>query len=64
MKLSEIVYDVGQYWIFDDKKNRRYTVFKSGITVSESDSSYARTDDGLSIAKARVDYLNNRDVSN
>lgn len=64
MKESEIVYEIGKYWVFDDKKNKRYTVFKSGINASESDSSYARTDDGLSIAKARADYLNKRSANN
>lgn len=60
MKESEILYEAGDYWVFDNKKKNRYTVFKSGITVSVSDSSYTRDADGLSIAIARVNYLNSR----
>lgn len=60
MRESDIVYENGAFWVFDDRKEPAYVVFKSGLTHSTSDSAYARTTDGLSIAKARVDYLAGR----
>lgn len=62
MKMSEILHERGSYWILKDIKNKCYTVFKSGITHSVSDSAYPLDDDGLSIAKARVDYLARREA--
>lgn len=58
MTEDDIVYEVGQHWVLREKAS--YTVFVAGPTHSTSDSSYARTDDGLSIAKARCDYLHKR----
>ena len=56
MRESDIVYDTPHgYWISRDKN--RYAVWCSGVTHSVLDSAYAKTDDGLSIAKARAQYL-------
>lgn len=56
-KLSEIVYENGPVWVQENKKGDCYTVFINGMGYAVSDSSYHHTDDGLSIAKARCDYL-------
>lgn len=37
-----------------------YTVFRPTATAARSDSSYPLTDDGLSLAVARMEYLANR----
>lgn len=56
---SDIVYENGPCWVRRDRSS--YTVFKSGgITHSVSDSAYKKNADGLSIAKARCDYLAKR----
>jgi len=55
MRESDILYEVGDYWIAREPKT--YTVYRVGVSCSTSDSSYAKTPDGLSIARARVDYL-------
>lgn len=60
MKEDDIVYEVGRFWVYRDIKCACYTVYRAGITHSTSDSSYAFTEDGLSLAKARVDYLARR----
>lgn len=57
---ADIVYEGLRAWVFDDRKRDCYTVFLVGITHSTSDSSYPRSDDGLSIAKARADHFNRR----
>lgn len=59
-KVSDIEYENGDIWILRDAKNKCYTVFRSGVTHSVSDSSYPIGPDGLSIAKARADYLANK----
>ena len=63
MKLDDIVYESGNAWVYRDKKKSCYVVFKAGITHSTSDSAYPLNDDGLSIAKARTDYLAKRALS-
>jgi hypothetical protein len=60
MKEADIVYEVGQFWVYRDIKHACYTVYRAGITHSTEDSSYRLTADGLSIAKARVDFLARR----
>lgn len=55
MKENDIIYENGQYWVCRNKSN--YTVFRTGLTHSESDSAYTLSEDGLSCAKARCDYL-------
>ena len=63
MRESVIKYQAGPFWVMDDRQYDCYTVFKDGPVVAVSDSSYPRTDDGLSLAKARVDYLAKRSDS-
>jgi hypothetical protein len=60
MRESQIVAEsvCGSYWIAD--ADNQYTVYRNGATHARADSSYPRTDDGLSIAKARMDYLGKR----
>jgi hypothetical protein len=58
VKESQIVYQAGRYWVCDAEK--QYTVYQDGDTHATADSSYPRTEDGLSLAKARTDYLNKR----
>ena len=55
MKEKDIVYDLGSVWV--GKQKNGYVVFITGITHSTSDSAYALTEDGLSIAVARAKYL-------
>ena len=55
MRESDIVYENGDYWVA--KERSAYTVYKSRLTHSVSDSSYQRDADGLSLAIARCDYL-------
>lgn len=55
---SDIVYETGTCWVKRDRKS--YTVFRTGVTHSTSDSAYKKNADGLSIAKARCDYLTKR----
>jgi hypothetical protein len=58
-KESDILHERGSYWVRRSKK--AYTVFKCGITHSTSDSAYAPTPDGLSLAIARCNYLGQRE---
>lgn len=64
MGLSEkdILYEVGDFWVLDDREHEAYTVMgpSPAFTHSISDSAYAATSEGLTIAKARVDYLARR----
>ena len=60
MRESRIKHQSGPFWVLDDVQHDRYTVFKDGPVVAVSDSSYPRSDDGLSLAKARCDYLHRR----
>lgn len=57
MKESDIMHEVGRYWVGRDKEEGAYIVFKIGPTHSTSDSAYDLTPDGLSIAIARCNYL-------
>lgn len=61
MTEADIAHENGKYWVFKDKRQKRYTVFKAGITHSVSDSAYALDEDGLSLAIARCNYLARRD---
>ena len=56
-KETNIAYENGHAWVFQDTKRKCYTVFTAGVTHSTSDSAYPLDVDGLSIAKARADYL-------
>ena len=58
MRESDIMHEAGAYWV--GRERSAYVVYCTGVTHSVSDSAYARTEDGLSIAKARCDYLAKR----
>jgi len=62
MRESDIMHETlcGQYWVGRDKGRRAYIVYRAGATHSTSDSGYALTPDGLSIAICRADYLAKR----
>lgn len=57
---EDIAYEKGDAWVLRDRKKQQYTVFLAGSTASTSDSAYDLTEDGLSLAKARADYLASR----
>ena len=59
MKENDIVHENGDFWVLRDRKHKAYTVYMVGVTHSTADSSYRLDADGLSIAKARTDYLAN-----
>lgn len=61
MREKDIIHENGKVWVSDERKY--YTVFVAGATHSISESSYTHDADGLSIAKARCDYLAQRDVA-
>lgn len=54
---KDIVHENAKAWVLRDAKRKAYVVYRIGVTHSTSDSSYALTPDGLSIAKARADYI-------
>lgn len=58
-KESDIVYENGDVWVLRETKYKRYAVFcvVPGLHYSTLDSAYMLDTDGLSIAKARADYL-------
>lgn len=55
MTERDIAYENGRAWVLRERD--RYLVLTSGPTHSVSDSTYPKTPDGLSLAKARADYL-------
>ena len=57
MKESDIIHENDVAFVFRDMRKSQYTVFRSKLTHSESDSAYPMNPDGLSTAKARADYL-------
>ena len=60
----DIIYENGAYWVLNTNHRatlqRTYMVMKDETTFSISDSAYAHTPDGLSLAIARCDYLAGR----
>jgi len=58
MRESDIVHENGDYWV--KRERDAYTVYRVGLTHSTSDSSYAKTPEGLSVAISRCDYLARR----
>lgn len=58
MTEQDIMHENGDFWVGRNKSD--YTVYRSGITHSVSDSAYHKSPDGLSIAIARCDYLAKR----
>jgi hypothetical protein len=61
MTEAHIKHENGKYWVGDT--GNYYTVFKNCSTHARSDSSYAKTADGLSVAIARCDYLAKRELA-
>lgn len=59
-KVKDIAYEGKHAFVLRDAKNSCYTVYRIGVTSSTSDSSYTLDEDGLSIAKARVNYFEKR----
>lgn len=57
MKERGIVHESVKAWVFRDIKHGRYTVFRTGVVCSTSDSAYPLTDDGLSLARVRPRVL-------
>lgn len=55
MREADIMHENGDFWV--GRERTAYVVYRSGVTHSVSESAYAKTPDGLSIAKARCDYL-------
>ena len=62
MRESDIMHETpcGNYWVGRDVRQEAYIVYKVGATHSTSDSGYALTPDGLSIAICRADHLAKR----
>jgi hypothetical protein len=59
-KVKDIAHETASTWVLKNAKQGCYTVFIIGTSVSTSDSAYPLTDDGLSIAVARANYLAKR----
>lgn len=59
-KAADIMHENGNYWVCRDKRQKMYIVFKTSVTHSVSDSAYPLTEDGLSIAIARCNYMANK----
>src|SRR5665213_3059251 len=58
MRESDIVHECKDFWVSADRQ--AYVVWRIGVTHSISDSAYPKTEDGLTIAKARCNYLQSR----
>jgi len=58
VKERDIMHEAGEYWVLRTKD--AYHVMMPKGCGSMTESAYAKTDDGLSIAKARADYLHKR----
>lgn len=57
---ENIILENGDYWVY--RENKAYVVYKTGLTHSTSDSAFALTENGKSIAIARCNYLAKRDA--
>jgi hypothetical protein len=53
-KLKDIKWEGQRFWVCDQPK--AYTVFQNGTTHSTSVQSFAKTEDGLSLAIAYAQY--------
>lgn len=60
MNEKSILHEVGDFWVGRTTRPPSHTVYRSGVTHSVPDSSYSADADGLSLAKARADYLHRR----
>jgi hypothetical protein len=54
LESRRILHANGNYWVGPTASS--YTVWHDGLNYATADSSYPKTPDGLSIAKARCDY--------
>jgi len=61
MKESDILYQRGNFWVC--ATSSAYHVMRDGVTHSKTDSAYPKTDDGLSVAIARANYLDKREAT-
>lgn len=57
MKTSDIIIDLGKYFVLRDTKQACYFVMVNNGTYSFSDSAYPLDDDGYSLAEHRCNYL-------
>lgn len=57
---SDIVHQSGAFWVLRDRA--AYVVMRDLATHAVSDCGFPKTDDGLSLAVARCDYLAGRAV--
>ena len=59
---ANIVYEKGDYWVYrwPDRYEVLSNVLTGGTWIGWPDSNYPRSCNGLSIAKARCDYLAGR----
>lgn len=64
MTEQDIMIENGSYWVGRDRQAKQYVVYKVGVTHSVADSAYPLTDDGLSIAVYRCNYLARRECAN
>lgn len=60
MKESDIMHEVGRYWVCRERD--RYTVCRNLVSCAETVQSFARSEDGLSLAIAYSDYLAGRET--
>lgn len=58
MKEKDIKHEAGHFWVADC--GNFYAVMVVGLTHSVSESAYDRTEDGLSLAVARCNYLDSQ----
>jgi hypothetical protein len=58
MTEADIMHAAGLFWVC--RERNAYTVYRSGLCASGSDSTYAKTPDGLSIAIGRCNWLAKR----
>ncbi len=61
MRESQIIEQFGDFWIADADGQYSVYVDRPNGLYAKADSSYPRTPDGLSIAKARLAYLAKRE---
>jgi len=61
MTERDIIHQNGDFWVA--KSRISYTVFRTKLCVSTSDSAYSPDADGLSLALARCNYLAKRYVT-
>lgn len=62
MTEADIMCDDRSFWVYRDRINKAYTVYRNMITHAQADSSYPMTSDGLSLAIARCHYLSTRAI--